>query len=450
MGQCAAVFHLYEWSPVRFIQSGAAADLEKKYMLDSLLITPAFLDLSNKRVEEILDAMCDPKGDNERLFRNGEYLCKIGDKSDCFWYVRSGEIAVFSAEGKQVAVKKKGDLTGEVGMIQNVNRTATLKVTRLSTIIRIKREDYTKVRSKADKLEASESYNAMMKTGLFVGWEKRTMMNVLDIMRGTVPERRVMNSTSKKVSVIPAREKTDAERTFPPGHVVMTQGEKPHPQIVKKGEKTVPASDYMYVVETGSCDVWIGNNVVAKKKAGEFFGEMALLNDSVRSATIKVGSEGATLLMINRQEFNRYFLRDRSKFEYTIMQLQRKVRAPPAHLTVENRRALTSKRASLAIDLLDDHLDDRYTARIVKSDAKGAAGSPPPPPPAPSPTSAAAADGEERGHEESEGDERGGGQGLGGVLLNPVGWIPAVLDWVPGMSSSSSSGPPPPPLQAAH
>ena len=425
------------WGPVRFGNMSAAnKGLEKKFILDCLLQTQAFADLSDRRVAEIIEAMCDEKCDNERNFQMGELLCKIGDKSDCFWYVRNGEIGVIAGDGKQVATKRKGDLTGEVGMINDVPRTATLRANRLSTIIRIKREVYDVVRAKAQALESSDSFSAMIGTRLFENWEKRAMMNVLDIMRGIIPEKRLRDTKKKSVIIIPEREKELKERTFAPGRTVMRQGEVPHPEMKSKDGKVEPATDFMYIVEKGSCDVVIeGVGVVATKPEKSFFGEMALLNNGPRSATIVAGSEGAVLLMINKEQFEKYFMRDRSKFEYNIMQIQRKTMK--VSVDIDARRKSTSKRQSLALDDLEFVLDDKRSSRSASvkvptggggGGGRGGGGGN---------TSSTTKDPASRSSLIDDSEDGENLKERDGSLLDPTTW----LDWVPGMSVKATRVP---------
>ncbi|MFH1012492.1 MAG: cyclic nucleotide-binding domain-containing protein [Candidatus Peregrinibacteria bacterium] len=58
----------------------------------------------------------------------------------------------------------------------------------------------------------------------------------------------------------------------------------------------------MYIIKTGSAQVIRGNAVVSELQAGEFFGEMALVSDEPRNATVKTTSE-VELLVIKKNDF---------------------------------------------------------------------------------------------------------------------------------------------------
>ncbi len=81
-------------------------------------------------------------------------------------------------------------------------------------------------------------------------------------------------------------------RDFPAGSVLFEEGQP---------------GDYMYVVQSGEVEIrrQVGDTerVLAVLRAGEFFGEMAILNSRPRSATAIVRSNAARLLVIEGRTF---------------------------------------------------------------------------------------------------------------------------------------------------
>jgi CRP-like cAMP-binding protein len=69
--------------------------------------------------------------------------------------------------------------------------------------------------------------------------------------------------------------------------------------IITQGE----AGDNMFVVEEGSMNVVVDGQKVAVKEKGELFGELALLYNSSRTASIVVGSEQGQLWGLDRKTF---------------------------------------------------------------------------------------------------------------------------------------------------
>ena len=73
-------------------------------------------------------------------------------------------------------------------------------------------------------------------------------------------------------------------------------------QVIQQGD----AGDYYYVIESGRCNVtrYIAGSVVhiAELKAGDAFGEEALVADTIRNASVTMKSDG-TLLRIAKKDF---------------------------------------------------------------------------------------------------------------------------------------------------
>lgn len=70
--------------------------------------------------------------------------------------------------------------------------------------------------------------------------------------------------------------------------------------IVRQGDE----ADSFYVVIDGEATVRIDGRVVATKGAGDYFGEIALLDGGVRTATVSSDTP-MTMLVLHRREFER-------------------------------------------------------------------------------------------------------------------------------------------------
>ena len=77
------------------------------------------------------------------------------------------------------------------------------------------------------------------------------------------------------------------EKTFPSGTTVFKAGDKP---------------DFAYLISKGSVEVLSkSGKILDTLERGDFFGEMALLDDTVRSATVVV-REDLTCALISKEE----------------------------------------------------------------------------------------------------------------------------------------------------
>lgn len=83
---------------------------------------------------------------------------------------------------------------------------------------------------------------------------------------------------------------------FPADHIIFSEGDK--------GEK-------MYIVKRGEVQVSRANAVLAILKDNSFFGEMALVSDEPRNATVKTVTD-VEVLIIDKNDFNHILQTHRS------------------------------------------------------------------------------------------------------------------------------------------
>jgi monovalent cation:H+ antiporter, CPA1 family len=102
------------------------------------------------------------------------------------------------------------------------------------------------------------------------------------MMLGNVPM--FAGLTPKQLKVVA---ESGVERTYKPGET-----------IVKQGDKGIG----FYLLLSGAADVRKGTQVVTRLGAGQFFGEMALMDEQPRTADV-VASEPTRCLVLSRWEF---------------------------------------------------------------------------------------------------------------------------------------------------
>jgi len=88
------------------------------------------------------------------------------------------------------------------------------------------------------------------------------------------------------------------------------------PQTFQTGSTIIEQNadgDSFYIIQSGTCDVDIDGKTVASLKAGDYFGEVALLRDEPRTATIKATSRVETL-MVTRETFVKLGLNQKLDF----------------------------------------------------------------------------------------------------------------------------------------
>ncbi len=73
---------------------------------------------------------------------------------------------------------------------------------------------------------------------------------------------------------------------YRPGDIVISEGDR---------------DDALYLIIHGAVTVSKGGEIVAELQDGDFFGEMALLGDQIRTATVKI-KKTSTLLRLRRKD----------------------------------------------------------------------------------------------------------------------------------------------------
>ena len=70
------------------------------------------------------------KGELGKVYANGEYVIRQGDKGDCMYVVQAGTLEVMREEhGKEVriGIMKSGDIFGEMAIFEHEMRSATVR-----------------------------------------------------------------------------------------------------------------------------------------------------------------------------------------------------------------------------------------------------------------------------------------------------------------------------------
>lgn len=82
-----------------------------------------------------------------------------------------------------------------------------------------------------------------------------------------------------------------AQEEFAPGQTIIHEGEP---------------GECMYILEEGTCSAFVdGKSVYSYKDSGEYFGELALLNNEPRKASVVAGDSGATVAVVTRALFDK-------------------------------------------------------------------------------------------------------------------------------------------------
>jgi len=193
-------------------------------------------------------------------------IIKKGDDGDRLYVIETGvfDCSIPDDAGGERVVKtcSAGDVFGELALLYNAPRAATVTATEKSTIWSLDRETFSNI----------------------VKENAQNKRNRYDAFLAKVPLLATMDPYERAQLADALRVETAAE-----GKTIVTQGE---------------VGDKFYIVEEGACSAQKDGAEVMTYGEGDYFGELALINNTVRAATV-IATANVKLLSIDGVTFKR-------------------------------------------------------------------------------------------------------------------------------------------------
>ncbi len=211
----------------------------------------------------------------QESFRPKEKIIRQGEAGDKFYLIKKGIVSVLiqNKEGieTEVALLHEGDFFGEIALLKEIPRTATCVAVNDVSVWSL------------DK----PSFSRYVKERFSVSISIERAIEILRLI-SAMPLFKELSPTQKRELA-----SSFSTRKMAAGKNVITQGEQ--------------GSEF-FVIEKGECAVKIKaldgvEKEVAKLGKGEYFGEIALLSDAPRSATIQAAAE-TELLVLSKEKFD--------------------------------------------------------------------------------------------------------------------------------------------------
>ncbi|KPL20187.1 MAG: hypothetical protein AMJ93_12565 [Anaerolineae bacterium SM23_84] len=205
----------------------------------------------------------------------GQVIIRQGDKGDKFYIIAQGHLEVTQRDERGVSEVvnqlDRGDYFGELALLRDAPRNATCRATVPTKVLSLMRDDF-------DRLVKAR-FALREKVDRSIAWA--------DLLR-RMPLFAELDA--QQIQLIAAQLR---EETYEPGAVIMRQGE---------------IGETFCVIESGRVQVSVtqdgGKKVVAERGPGEYVGEIALLLEVPRTATITALSP-VRLLTLHKSDFDR-------------------------------------------------------------------------------------------------------------------------------------------------
>merc|ERR1719440_1424887 len=238
----------------------AKTDAQKARLGSTLEKSFMFAALEQKDMEIILMAM------KECPFAAGTKVITEGDAGDFLFVIEKGNLDCMKnigGEDKIVKTVNEGDVFGELALLYNCPRAANVVAKGECICWQLDRETFNYIVKDAS-VKKREKYDAFLKSV--------TLLSSMDAY-----ERSQVSDALKP-------------ETFSKGDTVIRQDEP---------------GDKFYIVEEGDLYASKDGMKVMDYKSGDYFGELALLKNQPRSASVTVQSDSCKVLTMSRSAFTK-------------------------------------------------------------------------------------------------------------------------------------------------
>ena len=240
VGSFLPLLTVFTWARLRALDLVPSAPKEQIDLLASLSVFDSFpvptLELLASKLEE-------------RAVTAGEVVIREGDQGDRFYAITEGQFAVDIA-GRRQAELGPGDFFGEIALLREVPRTATVTALGDGKLQSLTQED-------------------------FVPAVRIELLKSLPLFRPLPPP--TLEFLASKLECKQLNE----------GDVVIREGDQ---------------GDRFYLIAEGQFEVEIGGVPRSRLGAGDFFGEIALLRNVKRTASVIARSDGV-VFSLRREDF---------------------------------------------------------------------------------------------------------------------------------------------------
>ncbi|XP_053611097.2 cGMP-dependent protein kinase, isozyme 2 forms cD4/T1/T3A/T3B isoform X3 [Plodia interpunctella] len=248
----------HEFKLVKIPKTHKSRELIKGAILDNDFMK----NLEMTQIREIVDCMYPVE------YAAGSLIIKEGDVGSIVYVMEEGRVEV-SRENKYLSTMAPGKVFGELAILYNCKRTATIKAATDCRLWAIERQCFQTIMMRTGLIRQAEYTDFLKSVPIFKDLPEDTLIKISDVLE---------------------------ETHYQTGDYIIRQGARGDTFfIISKGEVKVTQKP------PNSND----EKFIRTLTKGDFFGEKALQGDDLRTANIICDSpEGCTCLVIDRETFN--------------------------------------------------------------------------------------------------------------------------------------------------
>ena len=247
----------------------AFADRKTQY-LRTMELNPILAELSDEEKRDVAQRL------KTERFADGHAVIAQGDQGDTFYVIERGAVEVMvrgdDNEERSVAMLTEGDYFGEIALLRRVPRTASCIARGPVEVLTLSKSDF--------DAAVRDHFEALGKVD-----RAATRASIL--------------------SHIPLFRELDAAQLRRINQKFQRESFQPGDDVIRQGD----VGDKFYVIARGAVEVIVRTDegkdlTVANLRQGEYFGEIALLTDVPRTATVRA-TEALECLVLQKDDFQK-------------------------------------------------------------------------------------------------------------------------------------------------
>jgi len=256
---------LDDWKKPYFEKPQEVRERINGYIKSNDKLQVLFGHLSESAVYDVIDAM------STVSFASGENAVTQGEEGTMFYIVEEGTFDVYVSRGDgppgKVLEYEPGAMFGELALMYNAPRAATVVATSDAKAWALDRESFQMMLATAESIKMSQYEEFLGGVPLFKHMTKYEICQLSDLLTSDL---------------------------FDEDEAIVTQGEE---------------GGFFYILEDGEAKAYINGEqgeveVKHYTKPGEYFGEVDLIRQCNRQATVRGFNGGCSVLSVSREDFD--------------------------------------------------------------------------------------------------------------------------------------------------
>jgi len=232
-------------------QARLKATLQKSFLFSSV---------ESSDFDQVIGAM------KEVTLKASERIIKQGDDGDFLFVIESGKLncIMTAKDGTEKVVKtcESGDVFGELALLYNCPRAANVDAVEACVLWQLDRDTFNNIVKEAAQKKRQRYDNFLSKVSLLTSMDAYERSQISDALKS---------------------------ETFEVGAIIVNQGDPGHK---------------FYIIEEGAAVATKGSQQVMSYAAGDYFGELALIRNQPRAATVTCHTQ-VKVLSLDSASFNR-------------------------------------------------------------------------------------------------------------------------------------------------